>query len=179
MRRRALAFLIDLMPLITLAVIENVAGIAFYKLIGLMNLLFLICYFAGMNYQFGGTPGKRFVGLRVALPSSPGVFPKLIGRSVVKIVCLFSPMGIIYGLIAIWRQDGRSLADFASGSTVVEATSLTPPKQISVIGRICASILIFFAPWFFMLILFMAGFGWMLVNNWKELSPFLEDFIIQ
>lgn len=179
MWRRALAFLIDLIPLILLAGIENASGVADNELVGLMNLLLIISYFAGMNYRFGGTLGKRTVGLRVALPASPNVAGQLVARAFVKIVCLFPPLGTAYGLIAIWRPDGRSLADFASGSTVVEVSSLGPPKQASVIGRVCASILILFAPWIFLTIVMIACFGWMLAENWEELSPFLKLFIDQ
>ena len=179
MWRRALALLIDLVPLVVLAGIENVAGIADNELVGLLNLLLLIGYFAGMNYRFGGTFGKRIVGLRVALPSSPNVFGQLIGRAFVKIVCFFPPLATAYGLVAIWRQDGRSLADFASGSTVVEASSLAPPKQASVFGRICVSFLILFAPWIFLTILMIACFGWLLLENWEEISPFFKLFIEQ
>lgn len=176
MWRRALAFLIDLIPLVVVAGIENAAGIADNELVGLVNLLLLIGYLAGMNYRFGGTLGKRIVGLRVALPSSPNVLGQLVARAFVKIVCFFPPLGAVYGLVAIWRPDGRSLADFASGSTVVEVSSLAPPKQVSLIGRIGASILILFAPWIFLTILMAACFGWVLVENWEEISPFLKMF---
>lgn len=179
MWRRALAFLIDLIPLILLAGIENAAGISDNALVGLADFLLLIGYFVGMNYRFGGTLGKRIVGLRVALPSSPNVFFKLVVRAFVKIICVLPPQATAYGLVAIWRQDGRSFADFASGSTVVRASSLAPPKQASIIGRICASILILVAPWIFGAILMIACFGWLLAENWKEIFPFLMLFIGQ
>ncbi len=175
MWRRALAFLIDLIPLIILAGIENMAGVMEYEIIGLVNLLFLFCYFTGMNYYYGGTLGKRMVGFRVALPSSPNVIGQLIGRTFVKIICLFPPLATVYGLVSIWRSDGRSLADFASGSTVVETSSLTPPKQVSVMGRISASILIIFAPWIFMTIITMiACLAWMQTDVLKEMLQFLK-----
>jgi len=161
MWRRALAFSIDLVPLLVLAAIENAVGIADSALIGLLNFAFLLTYFAGMNYQFGGTWGKRAVGLRVALPSSPDVPFKLIVRALVKVLCLFPPMATLYGLVAIWRTDGRSLADFASGSTVVEASSLDPPTRTSLSGRIAATIVILVAPWVVLAVLVMACFGTM------------------
>ncbi|MDA3797849.1 MAG: hypothetical protein PF692_02085 [Kiritimatiellae bacterium] len=168
MWRRALAFLIDLIPFAVLAEIENITGIAEYDIVGMFNFLFLFGYFTAMNYYYGGTLGKRMVGLRVALPASPNVIGQLIGRTFIKMICFFSPLSIVYGLIAIWRSDGRSLADFASGSTVVESASLAPPEQGSVFGRICASILIVFSPIIFMALIIFICFGGLLMNLLRD-----------
>lgn len=177
MWRRGLAFLIDLILFLILTTIENLIGIADNAYVGLLNLLLLIIYFACMNYWLGGTLGKRIVGLRVALRSSPDIFYRLIVRALIKII--FMPMGTIYGLIAIWRKDGRSIADFASGTTVIEVSSHAPPKQASIIGRISASILLVFAPWLFMTIMMIVCFSWMIVENWEKLYPFLNLFLGQ
>lgn len=55
MWQRAVAFMIDLLPLAFLAGVENVAGIAEHEIVGVLNLLLIVSYFAGMNYLFGGT----------------------------------------------------------------------------------------------------------------------------
>ena len=174
---RALAFLIDLTLFLILATIENVAGIAENGFIGLSNLLLLIIYFTCMDYWYGGTLGKRIVGLRVALRPSPDVFYWLFVRAFMKIISFFPPLFTVYALMGIWRQDGRSLADFASGSTVIEVSSCAPPKQASVIERICASILVLFAPLITLVILMVTCWAWMLAENWDELSPFLKLFL--
>ena len=171
MWRRALAFLIDLVPLAVLAGIENCIGLGADEddpltlLVGLLNLLLLIGYFAGMNYQFGATPGKRLMGLRVALPASPDVPLRLIARAFVKICCFAPPSAIIYGLVAIWREDGRSLADFVAGSTVIEVPSYAPPKQAPVFERMIASVLMLMSPCLFTIILVMSFFGWAIVEQ--------------
>ena len=179
MWRRALAFLIDLIPLLVLAGVQNAVGIADNAFVGLINGVLLLSYFAGMDYRYGGTLGKRMVGLRVALPSSPNVLGQLIGRALIKMICIFPPLATAYGLVAIWRADGRSFADFISGSTVVDAFTLAPPKQASVAGRILASFLIVFAPWVFMTVLMIALCGWALAIHWGEIWPVLRAFIEQ
>jgi uncharacterized RDD family membrane protein YckC len=128
MWRRALAFLIDLMPLIVIAVVQNLPGFPDNGIVAGISLVILVAYFAGMDYLYGGTVGKRMMGLRVALPATPDVARQLMMRAIVKIACIFPPMQTAYALIAIWRRDGRSLADFGTGSTVVDALTLTPPK---------------------------------------------------
>lgn len=177
MWRRALAFLIDLIPLVVLCGIENTAGVADQPWVGLVNLLAFVGYFAGMNYRFGGTFGKRLLGLRVALPASPDVFPRLVARALIKLVCFVPPFATAYGVIAIWRRDGRSLSDFAVGSAVVESVSLAPPRQASIAGRIMATLLILFSPWIFMTFLMVVCFGWMLVDNWEEFALILRLFL--
>ena len=179
MWRRALAFLIDLLPFVLLAIIQNIAGIAESSLVGLVNFILMLGYFAGMDYRYGGTLGKRMVGLRVALPASPNVLGQLIGRAIVKMVCIFPPLATIYGLIAIWRSDGRSLADFISGSTVVEAFTLAPPKDASLLGKIVASVLIMIAPWVLMLAIMLAVLGWVLVSHWEEILPWISLFMLE
>lgn len=169
MWRRTLALLIDLTPIIAVAGIENAVGIADHDLVGLLNLLLIIGYFAGMNYRFGGTIGKRVVGLRVAFPSCPDVLAKVVIRALVKVVCLFPPIVAVYALIGIWREDGRSLADFASNSTVVEASSLAPPIQASIAERVFASILVLLSPCMLGVIVTILGFGALFVHNWEEL----------
>ena len=156
MWRRGVAFLIDLVPLGILAAIENALGIADDKAVALLNLAAVFWYDAGMNYWYGGTIGKRMTGLRVALPRSSQVGPQLMIRTLIRYSCLFPPSGTLYALLAIWRSDGRSLADFASGTTVVDVLTLirpvvdvltlNPPQQPSMIGRITASVLAVVAP---------------------------------
>jgi len=165
MWQRALAFLIDLVPLAVLAGIENAAGIAQHEIVGLLNFLLLIIYFAGTNYQFGGTPGKRIMGLRVALPSSPSVATQLIGRSFVKIFCLAPPLATIYGLVAIWRADGRSFADFIAGTTVVDAATIKIPPRLSLFGRLLATALVLVVPWVLLIVLVVCLFGMMLIEE--------------
>lgn len=190
MWRRALAFLIDLIPIIVflaiieaaMSVIENLTGVTENGLIDVTtsyaNLLSLFVYFVGMNYQFGGTLGKRMVGLRVAvMPSSTNVLGQLFIRAFVKIICFFYPLTVVYGCISIWRPDGRSLADFAAKTSVIDANSLTPPKQASDAGRVLASLLLAFAPWIFMVIIFIVWMNWSLVANWKEIIPSLKFLI--
>ncbi|MCC5849966.1 MAG: RDD family protein [Verrucomicrobia bacterium] len=178
MWRRSLAFLIDLIPLFILAVLQNASGIEDDEIVGLINFVLLLGYYVGMDYQYGGTLGKRMVGLRVALPASPNVLGQLVSRAFVKIICFFPPLATAYGLVAIWRSDGRSFADFISGSTVVEAFSLAPPKQASVFGRIMASLLILIAPWVFLLLLMLAFFGWIWMRHWKEIAPWIPLFMM-
>ena len=179
MWRRALAFIIDLMPLFILAAFQNIAGIADNAFVGLLNFVLLLGYFAGMDYRYGGTLGKRMVGLRVALPASPNVLGQLIGRAIVKMICLFPPLATAYGLVAIWRSDGRSFADFISGSTVVDAFSLAPPRQASVLGRIIASLLILIAPWIFMTMILLAIFGYILIRHWEDILPWIMLFMME
>jgi uncharacterized RDD family membrane protein YckC len=176
MWRRALAFLIDLALLGILVEIENQTGFVNNIFSGIINFLLIITYFTYMDYYFGGSLGKRLVGLRVALPSSPGVLGNLILRAFVKIISLTPPITIIYGLVAIWRKDGRSLADFASGSTVVELPLFTPPKQSSAIERVCASILLTIFPWILMAILMIFCFSLMIAENWDKLSPLVQMY---
>lgn len=167
MWRRAAAFLIDLVPLGIIAVVQNLPGFPDNEIVGFISLVFLVAYFAGMDYQFGGTVGKRMMGLRVALPNTPDVGRQLMLRAIVKIVCLFPPIQTVYALIAIWRQDGRSLADFGVGSTVVEASTLSPPQPLSIVEQVVASVLVVAAP-IIGLVIFMifafAMFGEMVVE---------------
>lgn len=146
MWRRAVAFLIDLIPLGVIAVVQNLPGFPDNGLVAFISLILLVAYFAGMDYQYGGTVGKIMMGLRVALPNSPDVGRQLMLRAIVKIVCLFPPTQTAYALIAIWRRDGRSLADFGTGSTVVDALTLSPPKSPSIVEKIAATVLVIFAP---------------------------------
>lgn len=163
MWRRALAFLIDLMPFAVLFGVENAAGIAHYELIGIPNLLLWLLYFAGMNYRYGGTWGKQVMGLRVALPQSPNVLVQLIVRAFIKLFCLggmaFPPFFWVYGLMGIWRVDGRMLHDFAGGTTVVDAVSLTVPRPPNTLERLSASFLLVIAPFVFVILLMTALFG--------------------
>ena len=179
MWRRGLAFLIDLTPLFVLVFLQNILGIANSEVVGLINFVLLLGYFAGMDYRYGGTLGKRLVGLRVALPASPNVVGQLIGRAFIKIICLFPPLAVVYGLIAIWRPDGRSLADFVAGSAVVDAFTLAPPPQQSLGGKILASILILVGPFLFMIMIMVVMLGVALAINWEELLPFLSAFMEQ
>ncbi len=165
MWRRAVAFLIDLLPLAVLAGVENAVGIAENEIVGVLNLLLLIIYFAGMNYQFGGTLGKRIMGLRIALPSSPNVVPQLIGRSFVKICCLVPPLATVYGLVAIWREDGRSFADFIAGTMVVDVATLTTPRRLSLSGRLLATALALVVPWVLLIALIVCLFGMILIEE--------------
>ncbi len=165
MWRRAVAFLIDLVPLGILAAIENGLGIANNSAIGLFNLTALLYYDAGMTYWYGGTIGKRMTGLRVALPRSPQVGLQLVIRTLVRYSCLFPPTGTLYAVLAIWRSDGRSLADFVSGTTVVDALTLNPPQQPSTIGRITASFLAVVVPWLLLLALIIFLFGVLIIEE--------------
>ncbi|MHC4879537.1 MAG: RDD family protein [Planctomycetota bacterium] len=165
MWRRGIAFLIDLVPLFILAASENVLGIAEGPLIGLANLALVLWYDAGMNYQFGGTIGKRAMNLRVALPQRPDVLPRLLIRTVARMSFLALPLGTVYALIAIWRHDGRTLADFVSGSTVVDATTYQPPRRMSLCGRICASLLTIIVPWLFLIAFAVLLFGALIVQE--------------
>ena len=165
MWRRGVAFLIDLVPLGILAAIENGLGIADSRAIGLFNLAAVLWYDAGMNYWYGGTIGKRMTGLRVALPRSPQVGPQLVIRTVIRISCLFPPAGTLYALIAIWRSDGQSLADFATGTTVVDALTQNPPQRPSTIGRITASVLAVVVPWLLLLTLIIFLFGVLIIEE--------------
>jgi len=167
MWRRAAAFLIDLLPVGVIAVVQNLPGFPDNGLVAFISLILLVAYFAGMDYQYGGTIGKRMMGLRVALPNSPDVGRQLMLRAIVKIVCLFPPTQTVYALIAIWRQDGRSLADFGTGSTVVEAFTLSPPAPLSIVGRVVASVIAIVAPLiglFLIILTFFAAFGEMKVQ---------------
>jgi len=146
MWRRAAAFLIDLIPLGVIAVVQNLPGFPDNEVVGFISLFLLLAYFAGMDYLYGGTVGKRMMGLRVALPNSPDVGRQLMLRALVKVVCIFPPMQTAYALVAIWRRDGRSLADFGTGSTVVDALTLSPPPSPSTAEKVAASILVISAP---------------------------------
>lgn len=159
MWQRAAAFLIDLVPLMILAVLENVLGIAENEVVSVLNGLLVVIYFAGMNYQLGGTIGKRVMGLRVALPSSPNVPMQLIFRSIVKLLCLAPPLAMIYGVVAIWREDGRSLADFIAGTTVVHAITNEVPQRLSLFGRLFATLLVLVAPWVLLIFLIVCLFS--------------------
>ena len=132
----------------------------------------MIGYFAGMNYFYGGTLGKRYFGLRVALPASRDVAVKLVFRALVKIVCLAPPLFFVYALTAIWRPDGRSLADLVAGSTVVEVKSLQPPAQPGVVQRVLASLLTLFSPFLFLLLLLLGLIGWMV-------QEFVREFLLE
>lgn len=163
MWRRAFAFLIDFMPFTILLVVENAVGIAHYELIGVPNLLLWFLYFAGMNYQYGGTWGKQVAGLRVALPQSPNVFQLLVLRAFIKLMCVgliaFPPFFWVYVLMGVWRDDGRMLHDLAADSRVVDAVSLTVPRPPNTLERLSASFLLLIAPFVFLLLLLVALFG--------------------
>lgn len=146
MWRRAIAFIIDLVPLVLIAIVQNLPGFPDNGIVGGISFVILVSYFAGMNYAYGGTVGKRMMGLRVALPASPDVKIQLIMRAMIKIVCMFPPMQTVYALIAIWRRDGRSLADFGTGSTVVDALTLAPPQSPNLAEKVVASFLVIAAP---------------------------------
>jgi len=174
MWRRALAFIIDLFPLGIITLVENLLNIQDLDIVSFINLILVVSYFAGMDYRYGGTLGKRWLGLRVALPQSPQVFNKLLLRAVVKIVSIFPPIMQVYGLIAIWGDDGRSLADFASGSTVIDLNTQAPPERPSLAGKIMASFLILFGPLIALLIC-MALFygvvtGVVILANWEQIK---------
>jgi len=167
MWRRAAAFLIDLIPLAMIAVVQNLPEFPDNEVVGFISLFLLVAYFAGMDYLYGGTVGKRIVGLRIALPNSPGVGYQLMLRALVKIVCIFPPMQTVYALVAIWRKDGRSLADFGTGSTVVDVLSLSPPEPASFVEQVVASMLVIVAPIIALLIFMMVCatlFGQMVVQ---------------
>lgn len=165
MWQRAAAFLIDLVPLAVLAAIENVAGVAEHEVVGVLNGVFFLMYFAGMNYQLGGTIGKRVMGLRVSLPQSPTVLLQLIARSLVKLICFAPLLSTVYGLIAIWREDGRSLADFVTGTIVVDAATLTAPQRLSLFGRLCATVLVLVGPWVLLILLFVCLFSVAIIDE--------------
>ena len=168
MWRRAAAFLIDLIPLAMIAVVQNLPEFPDNEVVGFISLFLLVAYFAGMDYLYGGTVGKRIVGLRIALPNSPGVGYQLMLRALVKIVCIFPPMQTVYALVAIWRKDGRSLADFGTGSTVVDVLSLSPPEPASFVEQVVASKLVIVAPIIALLIFMMVCatlFGQMVVQE--------------
>lgn len=165
MWRRAIAYVIDLFPFGLLIPVQNALGVPVNEAIALINGVMLIAYFAGLNYWYGGTVGKQMMGLRVALPASPAVTVRLIARAIVKISCIFPPALITYALIAIWSRDGRSLADFATGSTVVEATTYSAPQPLSFVGKIVASVLAVAAPIICMLALFF--FLLVMFGEWK------------
>lgn len=165
MWRRAAAFLIDLLPLAAVAAVENAAGLAEHAAVGFLNFLCLTGYFSGMNYYYGGTIGKRSMGLRVALPQSPEVVWRLIIRAIVKIICLFPPLATIYGLIAVWRRDGKSPADFVAGTSVVDAATLRVPERLSLPERLLASVVILAAPLVFLLFVLVALFGVALIEE--------------
>lgn len=116
-----------------------------------------------MNYRYGGTWGKQVVGLRVALPQSPNVFPLLLLRAFVKLAGLgfvaFPPFFWVYGLMGIWRDDGRMLHDLAAAPTVVDAVSLTVPRPPNTLERLWSSFLLIIAPFVFLFFLVMALFG--------------------
>ena len=167
MWRRAAAFLIDLIPLAMIAVVQNLPEFPDNEVVGFISLVLLVAYFAGMDYLYGGTVGTRIVGLRIALPNSPGVGYQLMLRALVKIVCIFPPMQTVYALVAIWRKDGRSLADFGTGSTVVDVLSLSPPEPASFVEQVVASMLVIVAPIIALLIFMMVCatlFGQMVVQ---------------
>lgn len=159
MWRRAIAFLIDLVPLVLIAVVQNLPGFPDNGIVAGVSLVILVSYFAGMNIAYGGTVGKRMMGLRVALPASPDVKVRLIMRAMVKIVCMFPPMQMVYALVAIWRRDGRSLADFGTGSTVVDELTLSPPKSPSIVEKIAATILVISAPIILLFIFIVFSFA--------------------
>lgn len=159
MWRRAIAFLIDLVPLILIAIVQNLPGFPENGIVAGVSLVILVSYFAGMNYAYGGTVGKRMMGLRVALPASPDIKVQLIMRAMVKIVCMFPPLQTVYALMAIWRRDGRSLADFGTGSTVVDALTLSPPKSPTVVEKVAASFLVIAAPVIFLFVLIVFSFA--------------------
>ena len=158
MWRRAIAFLIDLVPVALIAVVQNTEGVPDNGIIAGLSLLILMAYFAGMDYWYGGTVGKRMMGLRVALPASPEVAIRLIARALVKIFCLFPLSQTVYALIAIWRRDGRSLADFVAGSTVVDAFTISAPQPLYTLEKIAASVLVVLAP-FLLLAALLVLFG--------------------
>ena len=167
MWRRAAAFLIDLIPLAMIAVVQNLPEFPDNEVVGFISLVLLVAYFAGMDYLYGGTVGKRIVGLRIALPNSPGVGYQLMLRALVKCFCIFPPMQTVYALVAIWRKDGRSLADFGTGSTVVDVLSLSPPEPASFVEQVVASMLVIVAPIIALLIFMMVCatlFGQMVVQ---------------
>ena len=170
MWRRALAFIIDLFPLGILTLVENLLNIQDYDIVGFVNLILMISYFAGMDYRYGGTLGKRWLGLRVALPQSPQVFNKLLLRAVVKVVSIFPPIMQVYGLIAIWGDDGRSLADFSSGSTVIDLNTQSPLEKPSLAGKIMASFLIFFGPLIVLFIFIALFYGVVILANWEQIK---------
>jgi hypothetical protein len=76
-------------------------------------------------------------------------------------------MQTVYALVAIWRKDGRSLADFGTGSTVVDVLSLSPPEPASFVEQVVASMLVIVAPIIALLIFMMVCatlFGQMVVQ---------------
>lgn len=139
------------MALFVLAImIEHSAGVAGKPFTGMLNILLPAIYFAVMNYRYGGTLGQLITGVRVAVPNTLAPGGRLLARAFIKSLCLFPPMMIVYGLVAIWRKDGRSLADFVAGSVVVRADTLQPPTA-SLTERIVATCLIIVTPWMVLL----------------------------
>ncbi|MBD3676401.1 MAG: RDD family protein [Planctomycetaceae bacterium] len=163
MWRRGIAFLIDLVPIGILAVFENAVGIADQIWIGVPNLVLVFAYFAGMNYRFGGTLGKQWMGLRVALPQSPQVLSQLLVRCLVKLLCLAPPLIWVSAMMAIWRHDQRTLHDLAADSVVVEYDSLLLPRSPNLMEKLLASSLLFFGPLVLMVLVFLLLFGGIVV----------------
>lgn len=159
MWRRGIAYLIDLIPIGILAVFENALGITDHIWIGVTNLVLVFVYFAGMNYRYGGTLGKQFTGLRVALPQSPQVKSQLMIRCLVKLLCLLPPLIWVSAMMAIWRKDQRSLHDLAADSVVVEYDTLLLPRSPNLMEKMLASFLLFFGPLVVMVLVFLLLFG--------------------
>jgi uncharacterized RDD family membrane protein YckC len=163
MWKRLFAAIFDVTIIILpLMIIENAFNVARTTITAVVNGIIWFGYFIGMDYKYGGTIGKRLVGLRVAIPqqAESAIIMRLFLRTVVRSACLILPFSLLYWYFIVWRKDGRSLTDFVSQSTVVEHITLSSPKQVSFIQKIIATILfpilyvalVLAIPFFFMLL---------------------------
>lgn len=136
--RRFLAYLIDIALFLIIAIPISV---------GIWTVLFLIgigdrmptqfgrvigaVIFAGLTAlclsQFGATPGKWVMGLRVV--TSEGRFPEAgpaAGRALTMV--LLSPIAALPWWPLLWRSDRRGLHDQAAGTMVVIANAVMIPR---------------------------------------------------
>ena len=144
--RRGLAGLIDLTIMSVPVLIEMTLHVVQSPVIGLVNVLFVVGYYSGMEITLGATVGKLVLGLRVRDNRDAGKLPRFLLRGVSRVFCLLAPVFWLQGILCIWTKDERSFVDIISCCTVVDATSEEPPPHPHLAVKLISTVLILGLP---------------------------------
>ncbi|OOF87925.1 hypothetical protein BKG93_00505 [Rodentibacter ratti] len=100
-------------------------GFRFGEVIGLLSILLCLGLQIYFIKTYGQTLAKRWLGLRVFdyQTQQPPTFGKYIGREIIDFLFEWTSfLLIISGIVALVRDDRRSLTDLIVGTQVVQAT---------------------------------------------------------
>jgi uncharacterized RDD family membrane protein YckC len=124
----AIDWLIRLMVLYAAAIVAALVpgiGVAFWLVLAFaLEWLYPIAFELS---DWGATPGKRVMGLKVVMDNGlPVAAAASVSRNLLR-VADFLPFGFAFGVLAmVLRRDGKRLGDIAAGTLVVHAPRSSP-----------------------------------------------------